>query len=105
MKSTYVKIAIFVLLVGLLTACGSQATRIRPPPHPPRQLRSKLRHRPTLRLSTDTAAPTDTTVATEPAAATNPLHKARPLVLRMMFFPLSKAAVQIAMVGNALRKV
>jgi mono/diheme cytochrome c family protein len=68
MKSMYVKIAIFVLIVGLLTACGSQAANTaaasptkavaldtQAPTNPP--------------LSTDTAAPTDPAVVTEPAAA------------------------------------
>ncbi|HJQ13295.1 MAG TPA: c-type cytochrome domain-containing protein [Anaerolineales bacterium] len=61
MKSTYVKIVLFVLLVGLLAACGSSPTEAPAAP------------------STDTAspateAPTDvppvTTAATEPPAAT-----------------------------------
>ena len=73
MKSTYVKIALFVLIVGLLAACG--AAPIEPPAAP----------------STDTAAPateaptdvppvTDTAVATEPPAATDPAAATQPPV-------------------------
>ena len=104
MKSTYVKIAIFVLLVGLLTACGTQATHT-PASSPTEAVALETQAPTNPPLSTDTAAPTDTTAATEPEQLRNPLHKARPLVLRMMSFPLSRAAVQIVMAGNALRKV
>jgi len=77
MNSMYVKIAIFVLLVGLLTACGTQATNT-PASSPteavaldiPSPLVTQASTNPP--LSTDTAAPTDTTAATEPAAATQP---------------------------------
>jgi mono/diheme cytochrome c family protein len=75
MKSTYVKIAIFVLVVGLLTACGTQATNTttsapteavaldtQAPTNPP--------------LSTETAASTDTAAATETVAATQPAAQA-----------------------------
>jgi uncharacterized membrane protein len=77
MKSTYVKIAIFVLIVGLLTACGAQATNT--PASSPTEpvaldisspLGTQAPTNPP--LSTDTAAPTDATVATEPAVATQP---------------------------------
>ena len=68
MKSTFVKIAIFVLIVGLLTACGSQVTNT-PASSPTEQvapaisspLETEMPSNPP--LSTDTAAP-----ATEPAA-------------------------------------
>ena len=68
MKSTFVKIAIFVLIVGLLTACGSQVTNT-PASSPTEQvapaisspLETEMPTNPP--LSTDTAAP-----ATEPAA-------------------------------------
>ena len=67
MKSTYVKIAIFVLLVGLFTACGTQATHT--PASSPTEAVALDTQTPTNPpLSTDTAAPTDTTAATEPAA-------------------------------------
>jgi len=72
MKSMYMKIALFTLIVGLLSACGTQpegipvsgstetteapATAAPTDPPPP----------------TDTATPTDTALATEPAAATQP---------------------------------
>ena len=69
MKSMYVKIAIFVLIVGLLTACGSQSTNT-PASAPTEAVDTQA---PTnLPLSTATAAPTDTAVATEPAVATQP---------------------------------
>jgi len=65
----YVKIAIFVLIVGLLTACGSQSTNT-PASAPTEAVDTQA---PTnLPLSTATAAPTDTAVATEPAVATQP---------------------------------
>ena len=71
MKSTYVKIAILVLIVGLLTACGSQATNT--PSSSPTEAVALDTPAPTNPpLSTDTAAPTDPAVATEPAAATQP---------------------------------
>ena len=69
MKSMYVKIAIFVLIVGLSTACGSQSTNT-PASAPTEAVDTQA---PTnLPLSTATAAPTDTAVATEPAVATQP---------------------------------
>jgi len=65
----YVKIAIFVLIVGLLTACGSQSTNT-PASAPTEAVDTQV---PTnLPLSTATAAPTDTAIATEPAVATEP---------------------------------
>jgi uncharacterized membrane protein len=71
MKSTYVRIAIFVLIVGLLTACGTQATNA--PASSPTEAVALDTQAPTNPpLSADTAAPTDTTIATEPAAATQP---------------------------------
>ncbi|HSL42614.1 MAG TPA: c-type cytochrome domain-containing protein, partial [Anaerolineales bacterium] len=77
MKSLYVKIALFVLIVGLLTACGAQPTEssdtviIQPTEN------AAVTEAPTeLPAATDTAAPTETVVtepaATEPAAATQP---------------------------------
>jgi hypothetical protein len=71
MKSTYVKFVLFVLIVGLLTACGSQATST--PVSSPTQAVAPATEAPTSApLSADTAAPTDTAVATEAAAATEP---------------------------------
>jgi hypothetical protein len=71
MKSTYVKIAIFVLIVGLLTACGTQATNT-PAPSPTQSVPLDTQAPTAPPLSTDTAAPTDTVVATEPPAVTEP---------------------------------
>ena len=69
MKSMYVKIAIFVLIVGLLTACGSQSTNT-PASAPTEAVDTQAPAN--LPLSTDTAAPTETAIATEPAVATEP---------------------------------
>jgi mono/diheme cytochrome c family protein len=64
----YVKAVVFVLMVGLLSACGTQATeapaslptqRVAPTTQPPTELPA----------ATDTTAPTEA-AATEPAAAT-----------------------------------
>jgi hypothetical protein len=71
MKSMYVKIAIFVLVLGSLTACGSQATNT--PVSSPTEVIAPATVVPTdPPLSTETAAPIDTTVATEPVASTEP---------------------------------
>lgn len=65
MKSTYVKIALFILIVGMLTACGAQATSTPT---------SSLTESAPLdtQAPTNEAAPTDSTAATEPAATTEP---------------------------------
>ena len=73
MKSTYVKAAIFILIVGLLTACGSQATNTPASAAQPTQAIAPATEASTNPpLSTDTAAPTDTAIATELAVATEP---------------------------------
>jgi len=67
MKSTYVKIGLFILIVGLLTACGGQSANT--PATSPTSAVAPVTDAPTnAPLSTDTAAPADTAVATEPAA-------------------------------------
>jgi hypothetical protein len=71
MKSMYVKVAIFVLIVGLLTACGSQATNT-PAASPTEAVASATNAATEPPLSTDTAVPTDTAAATEAPAATEP---------------------------------
>jgi len=59
------------LIIGLLTACGSQATNA--PATSPTETVTPNTQAPTdPPLSTDTAAPTDTAAATEPATATEP---------------------------------
>ena len=69
MKSMYARIAILVLIVGLLTACGGQSTNT-PASAPTQAIDTQA---PTsLPLSTATAAPTDTTVATEQPVVTEP---------------------------------
>jgi len=77
MKSLYVKIgisvhrtAMLVLIVGLLTACGSQATST-PASSPTEAVVAPATQAPTdPPLPTDTVAPTDTAAATEAPATT-----------------------------------
>jgi mono/diheme cytochrome c family protein len=66
MKSTYVKIALFVLLVGLLAACGTQATNT-PAAAPTESVAPATQAPTTAPAATVTSAP-----ATEAAAATEP---------------------------------
>ena len=67
MKSTYVKIALFALIVGVLTACGAQPATT--PASAPTEAVVPATEAPTeLPASTDTAVPTEP--ATEPAATT-----------------------------------
>jgi mono/diheme cytochrome c family protein len=67
MKSMYVKFAVFVLIVGLLTACGAQPTAA--PASPPTDTSAPATEPPT---EAATEAPTEaaTEAPTEPAAAT-----------------------------------
>jgi uncharacterized membrane protein len=70
MKSTYVKIALFVLIVGLLSACGTPATEA--PVSLPTNTSAPATEPPTeTPAATDTAAPTEPPAATE-APATEP---------------------------------
>ena len=70
MKSTYVKFVLFVLIAGLLSACGAQATN--PPTSAPTETTAPATETPTeVPPSTDTAAPTEPPTATE-APATQP---------------------------------
>lgn len=69
MKSMYVKIAAFVLIVGLLSACGAPAADTPTPTLPPTEEVIPTTEMPTdTPPSTDTAAPTDSAQATEPAS-------------------------------------
>ena len=71
MKLTYVKIALVVLIVGLLTACGSQA--VNTPSSSPTEAVAPATEAPTNPpLPTDTAVATEAPGATEPSAATEP---------------------------------
>ena len=75
MKSRYVKIALFVLIVGSLTACGSPSANT--PASAPTEESAPVTQPPTdAPAPTDTPAPTEApvteAVATEPAAATQP---------------------------------
>jgi mono/diheme cytochrome c family protein len=74
MKSTYVKIVLFVLIVGLVSACGAQPAttpassptdQVQPATEAPTEAPTQAP------ASTDTAAPTEPAVATE-APATQP---------------------------------
>ena len=73
MKFTYVKLALFVLIVGLLTACGAQPAQSTEPVLQPTEVILPTTAPPTdAPPSTDTAVPTEPAVATDPAAATQP---------------------------------
>ena len=69
MKSTYMKIALFVLILGLLAACGTQP--VTTPASQPTDTSAPATEAPTDPPPTDTAAPTETVAATE-APATQP---------------------------------
>jgi mono/diheme cytochrome c family protein len=70
MKSTYVKIALLVLTVVLLTACAAPATEA---PASPTETSIPATQAPTdPPPATDTAAPTEAPAATEPPPATQP---------------------------------
>ena len=74
MKSMHVKIALFVLIAGLITACGAQATNT--PASAPTEAVAPATDAPTdAPASTDTAAPTEPAAATEAPtdAATQPV--------------------------------
>jgi hypothetical protein len=71
MKSTFMKIALFVLIVGLLTACGAQPATT--PAPPPTDTAAPATEAPTdVPASTDTAAPTEPPAATEAPATEAP---------------------------------
>lgn len=63
MKSTYVKFVLFVLIVGLLSACGAQSTNT--PTSAPTEVVA-----PATEAPTEVPPPTDTVAPTEPPAAT-----------------------------------
>jgi mono/diheme cytochrome c family protein len=70
MKSTYAKIVLFVLIAGLLSACGTPSTST--PESAPTEAPATATDVPIeVPPSTDTAAPTETAAATE-APATQP---------------------------------
>ena len=73
MKFTYVKFALSVLMIGLLSACGAQPAASTEPASQPTEVVQPTAVPPTQAPpSTDTAAPTAPAVATDPAAATQP---------------------------------
>jgi uncharacterized membrane protein len=65
MKSSYVKIVLFVLLVGLLSACGAPATEAPAATSAPTDTAA-----PATEAPSETPVSTDTAAATEPPAAT-----------------------------------
>ena len=70
MKSTYVAFALFILIAGLLSACGAQATNT--PTSAPIEAVATATEAPTeVPPATDTATPTEPPAATE-APATQP---------------------------------
>ncbi len=69
MKSTYVKIVLFVMIAGLLTACGSPSANT--PVSEPTEAIVPATEAPT-DTAAPTEAPTEAAAATEPAAATQP---------------------------------
>jgi hypothetical protein len=75
MKFTYGKIVLFVLIVGLLSACGASPTQAPPATSAPTEAASPATEAPT-ETSIATEAPTELAVteapATEPGAATQP---------------------------------
>ena len=72
MKSIYTKIALFILILGVLSACGAQPAAI-PVSGPTETTEAPATTVPTdAPPSTDTAAPTEPATVTEPAAATQP---------------------------------
>ena len=76
MKSTYVKIALFTLIVGLLTACGAQPADT--PTSAPTEQALPATVAPTdPPPATETTAPTEAP-ATEPATATDPPAATQP---------------------------
>ena len=66
MKSTYLKIALFVFIVGLLAACGAQPATT--PASPPTETSAATEAPTDDPPATDTVAPTETAAATEAPA-------------------------------------
>jgi mono/diheme cytochrome c family protein len=72
MKSGFMKLALFTLIVALLAACGTPPEGI-PVSGPTELVEASATTAPTdPPTATDTAAPTDPATATEPATATQP---------------------------------
>jgi uncharacterized membrane protein len=77
MKSTYVKIAVFVLIVGMLAACGAPPAAQNT--STPVEEAATATTAPTEAAPpTDTAVPTDTSAPTEAAVATEPPAASQP---------------------------
>ena len=73
MKPTYAKIALFVLTVGLLSACGAPQTEAPTAP-------STNTAAPATEAHTDLPPATNTVVATEPPATTDPAAATQPAI-------------------------
>ena len=86
MKSTYVKFALFVLIVGLLTACATPATEA--PTSAPTETVAPATEAPTdAPTPTDTSAPTEAPAATE-APATQPAAEGATVSFATDIFPI-----------------
>lgn len=75
MKSLTIKVVIFSLIIGVVSACGSQPTAAPiPTAQPTEEIVPAIETSTSLPISTDTAIPvsTDTALATEPPTATQP---------------------------------
>lgn len=89
MNSIQFKIAIFILIVGLLSACGGQATNAPTSALRPTEEAVSVTGTPTsLPPFTDTAAPKDTAQATEPAAATQSVPQGATVSFASDVFPI-----------------
>ncbi len=76
MKSTFVKVAITLLIVGVLSACGSQTTDT--PASQPTEAVAPTTQAPTNPQPTsDTTAPTEATAVTQPPAESATLSFAK----------------------------
>ena len=86
MKSMYAMFALFILIAGLLSACGAQATSA--PESAPTEAVAPATEAPTeVPPSTDTAAPTEPPTATE-APATQPAAEGATVSFATDIFPI-----------------
>lgn len=89
MNSLQSKVAVFILIVGLLSSCGGQATNAPTSALRPTEEAVSVTETPTsLPPFTDTAAPTDTAQAMEPAAAMQPVAQVGTVSFANDVFPL-----------------
>jgi uncharacterized membrane protein len=76
MNSINIKVVVALLIVGVVSACGSQPITATSTLQPTELIASATETSTSLPISTDTAVPTNTTQATEPVAATQPVAQA-----------------------------